>query len=620
MYGLVLNLTLSSVLLEPLNPVAALTAAKNGFGHLLPSSSRRHYYNHRGVIPRIMVNGDSDLFEITAEFDDAPLHQQTMNSVLENRATALGDEPFLHYGPEDRTVSFSRLNDTANAIGNGLIDIGVGHEQKVSVLMRHPLETVFAMFGIHKSGAVYSPINFEYKGQALSYQLNDTDPEVLILEDQYADRLNAIKDDLNRLPKIVISNVDSGGRELHDDFETTSFSQLREGPTGNPGVDVKWNDEASIVYTSGTTGKPKGVVLPHRWIFANYTVVFGQTLNKDDVVHTTLPLYHVGGAYADLTAGLVSGSEVAMWDRFSPHDFWDRVKKYGATKTILLSVMMPWLLKQPEKPDDNQNTLKMVHMQPLPDNYDELADRFGFDIVTAGFGQTESGNPLAGVIHANKGGTPKELLAGKRPEGIISVAEDLGVPVVDDISEDRYMGRAVYFMEATILGEDDEHLPPGETGELAFRPKLPGIVLKEYYKKPEKTVDALRNLWFHTGDAAYRDEDGNFYFVDRIGDVIRRRGENISSMQIQDALNAHESVAQAAVFPIPAPEGGEDDIGAAVEPADPETFSKEALFDHLSAELPEFMQPDELLVIDEIPTTETNKIEKYKLRQQLADK
>lgn len=570
------------------------------------------------MVTRLMDERDDGLFEITAKFDNAPLHQQTMNSVLENRANALGDEPFVHYGHDERTVSFTEMNKTANAIGNGLVGFGVEHEEKVSVMMRHPLETIFAMFGIHKAAGVYSPINFEYKGTALSYQINDTDPEVLILEDQYVERVNNIKEDLNNLPKIVLYETGIDAPELDSDFEFESFSEFKTGSTDKPDVKQNWSDEASIVYTSGTTGKPKGVVLPHRWIFANYTLVFGQVLNSDDVIHTTLPLYHVGGAYADLTAGLVSGSEVAIWDRFSPHDFWDRIEKYGATKTILLSVMMPWLLKQPEQEDDHHNTLKMVHMQPLPDNYDELANRFGFDIVTAGFGQTESGNPLAGVIHANPDGTPDEVMAGIRPDEIISVAEELGIPVVDEISEDRYMGHPVYFMEASILGEDDEHLPPGETGELAFRPKRPGLVLKEYYNKPEKTVEAWRNLWFHTGDAAYRDADGNFYFVDRIGDVIRRRGENISSMQIQDAINAHDSVDQAAVFPVPAPEGGEDNVGAAIQPTEPDAFSREALLEYLSTELPEFMLPDEMLIIDEMPTTETNKIEKYKLRQQIT--
>lgn len=558
--------------------------------------------------------------EITATFDEEPLHQQTMNSVLENRARELGSQTYINYGPEDRAVSFSEMNETANAIGQGLVDLGVERADNVSVMLRHPLETLFAMFGIHKAGGVYSPINFEYKGNALSYQLNDTEPAVLFIEDQYISRLNAVINDLDRLPHIVVFKTDTETESLDEAFEHTSLASLREFPSDKPDVEASWYDEASIVYTSGTTGKPKGVVLPHRWILANYTLFFGQILNEDDVVHTSLPLYHVGGVYADVVAALVSGASVGLWDRFSPNEFWDRIEMYGATKTILLSVMMPWLTKPSESPDDHRNPLKMVYMQPLPDNYDELAERFGFDIVAAGFGQTEAGNPLSGVIHANPGGTPDDFLEGMRPDEIIASAEGLGVPVVDNIEKDRYMGQPTDFMEAAILDGNDERVPTGATGELAFRPKRAGIILKEYYNKPEKTLDAFSDLWFHTGDAAHRDEDGNFYYVDRIGDVIRRRGENISSMQIQDALNAHDSVSQAAVFAIPAEEGGEDLVGAAVESPDTEKFSESALDEYLDDALPSFMHPDRLTVVDEIPTTETNKIEKYKLRDQLTEK
>lgn len=566
-----------------------------------------------------MSMDSTDVPEINTPLDNEPLHQLTMNDVLENRAAKIGSKTFIHYGPEERDVSFGEMDEKANSIGNGLVELGVERGQKVSVLMRHPLETLFAMFGIHKAGGVYSPINFEYKGNALSYQINDTNPEVLILEDQYAGRVNDIKDDIENPPEMVVYETGAESEILDDDFNSTTLDDLRIASSGRPDVELDCYDEASIVYTSGTTGNPKGVVLPHRWIFGNYTLLFGQMMNEDDIVHTSLPLYHVGGIYADITAALVAGASVSLWNRFSPHDFWDRIDKYGATRTILLSVMIPWLMKQEPTPEDRENTLKMVHMQPLPDNYDEVANRFGFDIVTAGFGQTESGNPLAGFIHTNPGGTPEEYLAGMTPNEIIKRAEDLKIPVVDDVPEDRYMGKPVFFMDAAIIDENDERLPPGETGELAFRPKQSHIILQEYYNKPERTLEATKNLWFHTGDAAYRDEEGNFYFVDRIGDVIRRRGENISSMQIQDVMNAYDEVAQAAIFPVPAEEGGEDEIGAAIEPADND-FTEDAVFDYLDGRLPEFMHPDHLLVVEELPTTETNKIEKYKLRDQLIDR
>lgn len=565
-----------------------------------------------------MGNSDTAYDTLSTQFDERPVRELTMNSALENRAAHLGGAPFIRYGPDDRDVSFAEMNEAANTIGNSLLELDISHQAKISVMMRDPLETLFGMFGIHKAGGVYCPINFEYTGDALSYQLNDTNPEVLLIEDQYVERLNNVLEDLEVDPEIVVHETDANSEPLDPAFSSCPFSSMFEGETEAPDVNLTWDDEASIIYTSGTTGKPKGVVLPHRWIFANYTLIFGQTMNQDDVVHTALPLYHVGGVYADIISALVAGASVGLWDRFSPEEFWTRVEKYEATCVTFISVMWTWLVKQPERDDDHRNTLNKISVIPLPEDHEEVAKRFSFDFVLAGFGQTESGIPVGGFIHAAQGehGTPDDLLKGMPPEEVIRRSEELGFPVVDTAPGHRYMAKPMeMYMETTILDDRDEELPPGEVGEFAVRPKAPGIIMKEYYGRPEKTVSSWRNLWFHTGDAAYRDEDDNYFFVDRMGDVIRRRGENISSIQIQDAVTAYEPVAQAAVFPVPAEEGGEDAIAVAIETGEGTTISEEELLGYLDGRLPEFMQPDHIMFVDEIPTTETNKREKYKLRE-----
>lgn len=551
--------------------------------------------------------------------DERPIDEVTVDSMLRDRARHVPEKTALVYGPDDRHVSYSELDATANRIANGLSDLGVDPGTEVSLMASHPLETLFAMFGINKAGGIYSPINFEYEGEALSYQINDTDPGVLIIEDQYLERLDAVREDLASYPEVVV--IDTGTETSGTVFETTDYSRFREESDADPGIEVTWDDTASIVYTSGTTGMPKGVVLPHRWIFANYTAPKRALLDSDDVVHTSLPLYHIGGVYADVVAGLMAGGTVALWDRFSPMEFWDRVDQYEATSATLISVMMPWLLNMPETGEDHENTLSKVHMQPLPENYEAIAERFGFDVVTVAFAQTETGAPIVGVIRTDDiGGTPDAYRRGIGPDEVERRAEVLNLPVVDEITEERYMGKLREdILEVAILNDRDEPVGIGEVGELCVRPKKPGLVLSEYHAKPERTVESTRNLWFHTGDAAYRDEDGNFYFVDRLGDVIRRRGENISSMQIQDAVSTHEKVDSAAAFPIPAPEGGEDRIGLAVTPAGDVEIGESDLYDHLEGQLPELMHPDELFVVDKIPTTETQKMKKYKLREGLLN-
>lgn len=551
------------------------------------------------------------------QLDERPIDEITISSMLRARAQKIPDDTAIVYGPDDDPISYAELNATANRIANGLRDIGVGRGTEVSVLAAHPRKTLEAMFGINKAGGVYSPVNTEYEGDPLAYQLDDTDPAVLVVEDQFLDRIAAIDDEIDTNPTVVVI----GDATQRTDIETTPFEGVRTNDDTEPTVDIAWDDTASIVYTSGTTGMPKGVVIPHRWIFANYIGPKRAILNGDDVVHTSLPLYHIGGVYADVVAGIQAGGTVALWDQFSPREFWDRIDQYEATAATLISVMMPWLQNAPTTETDHETTLRKVHMQPLPETYEAMAERFGFEVISVAFAQTETGAPIVGIIRTDElQGTPPSYQRGRDPEAVETRAKELDLPVVEEVTDDRYMGRVREdIVEVAVLNDHDERVDVGEKGELCIRPKKPGLVLKSYHAKPERTAAAMRNLWFHTGDAVYRDEDGNFFFVDRLGDVIRRRGENISSMQIQDAVTTHDGVDSAAGFPIPAPEGGEDQIGLAVTPAGEAPLTEDVIRDHLDGLLPDFMHPDRLYIVDEIPTTATQKIEKYKLRNQLLN-
>ncbi|WP_254538383.1 AMP-binding protein [Halomarina litorea] len=556
----------------------------------------------------------------TADYDEEPLRELTVTDLLRNRAEKIGDRTAVTYGPEDRAYSFSELNDVANAIANSLIEMGIEKQQKVSVMARNPLSSVLAMVGINKAGMVYSPINFEYKGEALSYQLNDTGPEVLIVEDQYVGRLNEVVDSLEDAPTVVVIDTGTESATLPSNLSGPTFDKLQSGDRSEPGVDVSWHDEASIVYTSGTTGMPKGVVLPYRWIFENYTLFRQQLLSDDDVVHTSLPMYHVGGVYFDLHTGWVSGASTVLWDRFSPNDFWDRIDRYEATTVTLVSVMATWLSKHGGR--DTPNTLNKVHMQPLPDDYRTVAERFGFDFVTVGFGQTESGLPIAGAIHAAQGrdATPEDVRRGMTPNEIVDSVRDVGVPVLDEAPAERYMGEPIDpIVDVAIVDDHDEPVPAEAAGELVIRPKVAEITLKEYYGKPERTVEAFSNLWFHTGDTAYVDSEGNYCYLDRRGDIIRRRGENISSLQVQEITNKNSKVEKTAAYPVPAHEGGEDEVAISVEVVDGERLTESDLRAFLSGEMPEFMRPKYIQFVDDIPTTKTNKMEKYKLQQDFND-
>lgn len=562
------------------------------------------------------------LNELTFEFDNRPVRELTLDETLENRAQELADRPFLIYGHEDRTLTYSEVNDTANRIGNGLLDLGIERGDHVAPMFQDSLRSALMVFGCAKIGAVYAPINFEYKGNALSYQIDDIGPDLLLVEDAFIDRLNAVTDEIESRPRTVVHETDGEAEPLDEVFERHSFDDLLASRNETPPVDVHWNDTAWIIYTSGTTGDPKGVMLPHRWVLFNHNSMSARMLDPDDVIHNWMPLHHVGGASADMCSGLLAGATVVMWDRFSRSNFWDRVERYGVTRVTLVSSVINWLMNEPEDQDDYRNTINKAHLQPLPTNYREIAERFGFDIVGAAFGQTESGIPISGTIHAVQGerATPSELQRGTSAAEVVERLRAMNSPVVEDVPGDGYLGKPRNeLFEVTVLDTHDEQLPPGEAGHLAVRSKFPGTLFQEYYEKPEKTVEDTRNLWFHTGDAAYYDADGNFYYVDRVGDFIRRRGENISSQQVEDILNTHPSIDNVAVFAVPSDEGDEDEVAAAIELVGEAQLEENQLRAFAGERMADFMVPRFVWFVDELPTTQTNKIQKSKLREELFE-
>ncbi|GAB4349769.1 MAG: ATP-dependent acyl-CoA ligase [Candidatus Abyssubacteria bacterium] len=551
---------------------------------------------------------------------------ETVVHKLEQWAHERADKTFFYYGEEGRSYSFREFDELANSIAHHLRGMGVEKGDRVSLFLMNPLVTSLAMFAAWKVGAVYCPINFNYQGRLLSYQINDTQPKLLIVEQARVPMLNHIKADIPSVPVILHSpeqtdhdyDAENAAAQLDPGFQRRPFAELLKGDTSKPAGEIRYSDTASIIYTSGTTGPAKGVVQSHRWI-QNYDFYYLKLQHPDDVVYNDLPLYHVAGAFANIARAAWTGCTVGVWDKFSPFEFWQRIRACGATSAILIDVMIPWLLIPEETPEDRYNTLKQVHMQPLPEYHHKVARRFGFDFVSVGYGQTESGGALAGIVDefGDEVGTPKELYKGYQKAEGREIARRWGLPVVSGQSKLKkgFMGKPSVLFEVAILNEDDEELGPGQHGHLAFRSRVPSMLLKEYLNKPQATLETFRNLWFHTGDGAYKDEDGYFYFVDRIGGFIRRRGENISSYQIEDIITGHPKVGVCAAFPIPAEEGEEDDIVVYVVPQ--EELSEDELRSWLASEMPKFMRPQHIRFVRSLPQTPTFKVEKYKLRQQI---
>lgn len=546
--------------------------------------------------------GDEKLLE----FDFA-----TAVEALDHHASRDPERQAIVYGETGERLTYGRFAELTDHFAGNIAASEVRRGERVSILTTNPLISTIAMFGLWKAGAVYAPVNFQYSGDLLAYQLNDTRPVVLLVDRELSARVDEIADRLEQAPRVVVLDGTDAGE----------FARLTAS-ADRPDVTVAFDDPANIIYTSGTTGPSKGVVQSHRWI-NGYTWVGRRTLTRDDVVYNDLPMYHVGGAHFNVVRALWVGASVSLWNRFSPNDFWRRVRETGCTTAVLLDVMTPWLLNAEPAESDRRNPLNKVHMQPLPANHHDFALRFGIDFVTSGFGQSESGNPLVTLIEqTDQGeGTPDELYRGLSHDELKAIFIEHGLLVrrgTDPLPK-GIMGKPTPFLEVTILDERDRECPPGVVGQLAMRPRVPSLIFEEYLAKPEATVKACRNLWFHTGDAAVRDEDGVFVYIDRMGDRIRVRGENISGFHIEEMLGKHPAIALAAVVAVPSAEGDEDDIVAFVEIAEGHTFDRDAIDQHCRDTMPKFMWPRDVIPVDQIPRTPTNKIEKYKLRQQLTE-
>ena len=342
-------------------------------------------------------------------------------------------------------------------------------------------------------------------------------------------------------------------------------------------------DPMNIIYTSGTTGPAKGAVLPQAFPIEQARIKIEQWgLTSDDVMFSALPLYHVNARFSSLGTALVMGGRVALVSRFSARTFWAQVRRSGATEVGVVGAVSSILLRQEPGPADRDHSVRMMHgAAGIPmDRRAHFEARFGLRLVT-GFAMTETGH-----------------FATTSP---------------DDPMRYRASGRPVPQYEVAVVDADDNEVPAGTVGELVVRPRVPGVMMTGYHRQPEATLAAFRNLWFHTGDLATIEADGYIRWVDRAADAIRRRGEMISSTEVERAVCTFEAVAECAAVGVPS-ELGEEEVKLVVVAEPGRTIDPDALARHCQATLPDFCQPRYLEILDELPKGATHKVNKPQLR------
>jgi len=507
------------------------------------------------------------------------LDNLVLGKVLAERARTHGAETFLKL--HDGELTYREVDKAANRVAQGLAAHAVNRGDHVAVMLPNSVELVQVVFALARLGAVAVPINTAYKGSVLQHVLDSSDTTVVVVDGRYAPHLAQVAD---QLPDLRLAVVHTGGSQAGSleqlGCPAVPFSALLAHGDEAPKVDVAFSDLQAIMYTSGTTGPSKGAMVPHSLALICAIDSLRFVSGGSRTIYCPLPLFHAAGLWDGMMAALVSGASLAIVDRFSASRFWDDVRRFDAQTAMGVFSMIPILLNQPASEADRDNPLDTFYMGKSSLDA-PFFERFGAHTVET-YTSTE-----AGIATASPYGEWRTGSMG-RPH-----AERFEVAVVD---------------------EHDRELGPGESGELVLRPKQPYITTTGYYGRDDSTAACFRNLWFHTGDRAYFDDDGYFYFVDRMKDAIRRRGENISSFDLECEVNLHPSVLECAAIGVPS-ELEEEEVKIVVVAQPGADVDEAALVAHCEERLPSFMVPRYVELVDELPRTPTDKVAKHHLRQ-----
>ncbi|MCJ1901688.1 ATP-dependent acyl-CoA ligase [Paracoccus versutus] len=499
---------------------------------------------------------------------------RTFSSMLRRQTRKHGERTLFACG--DVRISYDGMRDVAARYAGKLSEAGVAKGDRVAIMASNRPEFMKAFVACGWRGAVSVPINVASRGFQLQHILSNSGARLLIIEAGILAALYDLEFQSLQLETIWVIGDHDGAFPSHG-------PRVLPFPQGSDPIkptEVQPHDPLTILYTSGTTGLSKGVVCPHAQFFwwAYYT---GTQLGvvQQDVLHTPLPLFHTNALNCFFQA-LLFGATQVVEPRFSVSNFWTSMTASGATVTYLLGAMVPMLLSREPGEEEREHSIRVALSPGVPASAAEaFTGRTGI-VLLEGYGATESN----AVIGADSE-TVRHGWAGRLREGF----------------------------EARIVDEFDNPLADGEAGELVLRAAEPFSMALGYFGMPEKTLESWRNLWLHTGDRMVRDADGYYRFIDRMKDSIRRRGENISSYEVEQVLIAHPDVEMAAVFPV-ASDLAEDEVMAAIVPARGANLTGEDLVRHCEGKMSYFAVPRYFDFVDSLPRTENGKVQKFKLR------
>lgn len=505
--------------------------------------------------------------------------KRTVGQIIFDQAKKYQNKPFLIF--EDEVITYNNIYERSKCVAGNLWDAGIRKGDKIGVICTNRPEFLDAIYGILTIGAIEVPINTGSKGDLLSYVINQSDIKAIIIEAEFLSRLVELKELIPNMETIWIIGDYEHNPLLPwtlKSFDSKSVFKII------PEIEISPSDLSGIVYTSGTTGPSKGVMCTHHY-FYNFAAGWSNAvrLTPDDIYYTPLPFFHFAAQVGTAYSSFITGATVVMGKKFSSNEFWNIAKRYKVTGVTLLGSLCQLLYKEQPKQSDRDHNVRFFWTAPAPAPeavYTDFENRFNIKLLE-GYGMTETNIPLYMPYDEPKAGS---------------------------------CGKTWDAFDVEIVDENDWPVPCGAVGEIVTRPKLPWVMMTGYYKMPEKTFDSFRNLWFHTGDKGKKDEDGYFYYVDRVKDCIRRYGENISSYEIEKVINSHPGVVESAAIGIPTPLSEEEVLLKIVLKEGVKIMEKEILY-FCVKKMSHFMVPQYIEFVDFLPKTPNGKVQKKILRE-----
>lgn len=499
-----------------------------------------------------------------------------LRTLLDRHAAERPDDVFAVIDGE-ATLTWADLHALVRDTAAALQALGVQQGDHVLSWLPNGMDALRVWFALNYLGAVYMPLNLEYRRRLLEHAVALSDARLIVADASLVARLGEIATaTLETVVAIGGTAVAPAGLSVHG-AQALEGSGDSLAPLHRP---IQPWDTQSIILTSGTTGPSKAVLSSYAHLHALCGPQSWAYVHGDDRFMITLPLFHIGGT-ACIYAMVMRGASIAMVDRFRTDEFWATVRRTGSTIVGLMGAMTPFLVAAPASPDDRTHGLRVAVIIPLIGDIAAFAERFGVEVYTV-YNMTEIATPL---------------ISDRNP------------------TQPGVCGRPRAGVEVRLVDDNDVEVPQGAIGELIIRTERPWSLNHGYYKDPAATAAAWRNGWFHTGDAFRCDADGLYHFVDRQKDAIRRRGENISSFEVEAEVGAHPHVKEVAALAVPS-ELGEDEVMVAIVPHAGVPFDPAELIGFLIPRMPRFMVPRYVRVLDDLPRTPTAKVQKHLLRAQ----